>query len=358
MVDKIMCPSCHKMNDIHKFCIYCGKELPIEDNQIRLMNDNTEAYCLNCGRPAMKGQKKCECGYEFGDINCPECNTLNSYTNRFCTSCGEKLWTSNVYDYKYSESLFEKHLLKERLPYSLRNTSLYQRPNMDFKIYNLYSEGYSNSLESLISKIDKYLCKIGSRWKVVSPNYCINCINIIKSNEYSCTKCGAILFADKNRVSYLQTENKYAEPKFYKKELKWTPKSSYYYLDSLNPAIGESQFEYRERLKWEFAENNYYKKIIINRKQKEEQRIKLEEERKRKAEERERQLAERRKWEEEYIRQYGGGYCSSSCRYYYEEIIDSGGGISADYSDDMCGVDYLCSLGHFVSHGSFCKDYE
>ncbi|MBQ9025807.1 MAG: hypothetical protein IJ104_05460 [Methanobrevibacter sp.] len=351
MADKIKCPSCHKMNEIHKFCVYCGEKLPIDDNQIRLMNDNPEAYCLNCGRPAMKGQKKCDCGYEFGDINCPKCNTINSYTNRFCTSCGEKLWTSNVYDYKYSDRLFEKHLVKERLPYSLRYTSLYQRPKMNFEINNLYSEGYSNSLEDLISKIDKYLCEIGSRWKIVSPNYCINCNNIIKSNEYSCTNCGLILFADKKRVTCHQTKNNYVVPKFYKRDLKWTPKSSYYYLDSLSPAIGESQFEYIERLKWEFAENYYYKKILIDCKQKEEERKRLEEERKR-------QLAERRKWEEEYIRQFGGGYCSSSCIYYYEEFIDSGGGISADYSDDMCGVDYLCSRGHFVSLGSFCKDYK
>ena len=53
-----------------------------------------------------------------------------------------------------------------------------------------------------------------------------------------------------------------------------------------------------------------------------------------------------------------GGYCSLSCRHCYEEIIDSGGGITADYSEDMCGVDYYCELGHSIAYGSFCEDYE
>ena len=136
-------------------------------------------------------------------------------------------------------------------------------------------------------------------------------------------------------------------------QLKWNSKFKGNYLDSLAPAMGESQFEYRERLKWEFAENKKLKRIILNAINREKQKA----ERARQIEERARQLAERRKQEEEYIRQYGGGYCSSSCRYHYEEIITSYG-ISADYTDDMCGVDYCCSLGHFVSHGSFCKDYE
>jgi predicted nucleic acid-binding Zn ribbon protein len=336
---EIICPKCLKRNGLNKFCIYCGQKL-LDDEQIRLILDNPEPYCLNCGRLVENDQKKCECGYEFSDINCPECNSKNSYTNRFCITCGKKLWTSNVFDYKYPKRLFEKHLLKEVLPYSLRNTSLYQRTKLDFTL------GHLNGLESAKSKIDEYLCEIGSRWKVVSPNYCINCFNIIKPDECSCTKCDSILFADKKRVDCLQTKNKYVEPKFDNAGLKWTQKFSNYYLGSLAPAIGESQFEYRERLKWEFAENNYHKMGIISAI-----------DRKRKDEERKKQADERRRREEEYIRQFGGGYCSSSCRYHYEEIITPNG-ISVDYTEDMCGVDYCCRLGHSVSYGSFCKDYE
>lgn len=346
MEDKIVCPKCHERNDIHKFCVHCGHKL-LDDDQIRLILDNPQPYCLNCGRLVEKGQKKCECGYRFSYIDCPVCNSKNSYTNRFCTTCGKKLWTSNVYDYKYPERLFEKHLFNVVLPSQLRNTSLYKRGKMDFML------GHINDFESAKLKIDENLCEIGSRWKVVSPNYCINCIKIIKPNEFSCKNCGSISFADKKRVDCLQTENKYVKPRFDDVVLKWAPKLTNRYLSSLAPAIAESQFEYRERLKWEFAENSYYKRSIIVSIDRE----RKEEEHKKRLEERKRQETERRQLVAEYIRQFGGGYCGSSCRHYHEEIITNHG-ISADYTDDMCGVDYFCSLGHSVAEGYFCKDYE
>lgn len=357
MEDKIICPKCHKWNGLHQFCVFCGHKL-FDDDQIGLVLENPQPYCLNCGRPVEKGQTNCECGYEFADINCPDCNSRNAYANRFCTTCGKKLWTSNVYDYKYPKRLFEKHLIKEMLPYSLRNTSLYQRPKMDFKNFNLlYIIVHFKGLENAKTKMDEYLSEIGSRWKVVSPHYCINCISIIDSNECSCGKCGLSLFADKKRVDCLQTENKYCEHKFDNEGLKWTPKFSNDYFDSLAPAIGESQFEYRERLKWEFAENTYHKIRIIEEIDRKKREDELKEIREKQEEERKRQAAERKMWEEEYMRQYGGGYCSFNCRHCYEEFFDSLGAIVADPVDEGYN-DYYCRLGHSLSFGSFCKDYE
>lgn len=52
-----------------------------------------------------------------------------------------------------------------------------------------------------------------------------------------------------------------------------------------------------------------------------------------------------------------GGYCSLNCRHYYEELFDSRGGIVGDYDDDGY-VEYYCNLGHPISHGRFCEDYE
>lgn len=349
-----MCPSCHKLNDIHKFCVYCGKELPIDIDEIKLMNDNPEPYCINCGRPVEKDKTKCECGYEFADIKCPKCNAKNAYANRFCTSCGKKLWTSDVNHYKYPKRLFEHHFLNETLPYELRNTSLYKRAQKGIGKNPL--EGIvHNSIEdfqSEILKADNNLNEVCSRWKVVSPDYCINCLSIIKKDEYSCPNCGFGHLGDKKRVELLKSDN-YVEPVFDDVELKWISKRNGLYLGSLAPAVGESQLEYRERLKWEFAENNNLKASIINaigRKRKEEERKRLEEELRR-------QYEERKKQEEEYIRQFGGGYCGPSCVYYYEEFLDSRGGI-VGYFDSEGYVEYYCSLGHFVSHGSFCKDYK
>lgn len=74
--------------------------------------------------------------------------------------------------------------------------------------------------------------------------------------------------------------------------MKSNSKFSENYLDSLAPSMGESQFEYRERLKWEFAENINLKKSIINA-------IQHQINRKKKEEERRKQAEEFKKWEEE-----------------------------------------------------------
>ena len=143
------------------------------------------------------------------------------------------------------------------------------------------------------------------------------------------------------------------KPVFTDRELKWTPKNSASYRGSLSPAVGESQFEYRERLKWEFAENNKFIKII----RKVNERRQMEEERKIREKERTRKLLEDRRIQMEYIRQYGGGYCGFDCRYFYEEYFDVHGAIIGDL-DNEGYVEYNCRLGHTVSEGAFCVDYE
>ena len=52
-----------------------------------------------------------------------------------------------------------------------------------------------------------------------------------------------------------------------------------------------------------------------------------------------------------------GGYCDLNCRHCYEEFIDGGGSIVGDF-DSEGYVDYYCHLGHSISFGSFCEDYE
>ena len=52
-----------------------------------------------------------------------------------------------------------------------------------------------------------------------------------------------------------------------------------------------------------------------------------------------------------------GGYCGLSCRHCYEEFLDSRGSIVGDF-DDGGIFEYYCNLGHSVSFGRFCEDYE
>lgn len=340
MVDKIRCPHCRKMNEIHKFCVYCGKRLPIDDDQIKLMSDKPEASCLNCGRPVKKGQTRCSCGYEFADIKCPECRTINEYSNRFCISCGEKLWRSDVYDYRYDRSHFEAHIFN-KLPPKLRNISVSKRYESILKPTPDNSR-YTGGLESLKSsdlKADNALSEIRSRWKVVSPNYCIKCLGTMRPDAFACPKCGYDFTGDKFRVEQLRSESSYAKPLFDLPDMKFSHILRDNYLGSLAPAIGESQFEYRERLKWEFVEKNIYKNNI-------KKAIDIERASK--------TIVEPTRPE----RKTGnGGYCDFRCRHCYEELLDSGGGIVGDYLDD--GIfDYYCALGHNLCYGSFCEDYE
>ena len=263
MEDEIICPKCHKRNDIQKFCIYCGHRL-LDTEQIELILENPEPYCLNCGRPVAKDQTKCECGYEFRIIDCLKCYTKNAYANKFCTDCGQKLWSSSVSEINYDK--ITHSILKDNFPPEIQNTILHLRYKDTLGINfpeDLKKVGSNkDTLKSNELKVDDNLGEILSRWKIISPRYCINCFSIINKDQYHCKNCGTILPDAKKRIEDIKNR-KYKKLVFDMVQLKWNSKFADNYLDSLAPAMGESQFEYRERLKWEFAENTRLKRKII-----------------------------------------------------------------------------------------------
>ncbi|WP_298525565.1 hypothetical protein [uncultured Methanobrevibacter sp.] len=338
MDDKIMCPKCFKFNEMQKFCIYCGEKL-LDDEQLRLMRENPNAYCLNCARPVKEDQVKCECGYELGDIKCPECGEKNAYANKFCTSCGKKIWTSDVYSYKYVKRLFENHLLNEVMPPSMSHLSVYKRSTNRSVWSNEPAFHYDDTLEKLKSRdleANENLYEICSRWRLVSPNQCISCLRVYTG----VCSCMTPFLTDKKRVDTLQSEkNNYIPPMFDNPALKWTSKNKHVlYLKSLAPAIGESQMEYRERLKWEFAENIYRKEKIKNA------------------------MANRKATKPKppepatTKRTSKGGYCNINCSHFFEEYIFDHDG-DGDYYDEV--PEYYCELGHpEIYTRSFCKDFE
>lgn len=113
-------------------------------------------------------------------------------------------------------------------------------------------------------------------------------------------------------------------------ELKWTPKYSDDYLASLAPAFGESQFEYRERIKWEFAENMNLKKYIQNK-------INT--------------LPAQGSFKRQHERVAdSGGYCGIYCRHYVELYEEN----RIDADNDIS----YCSLGYLTAKGSFCEYFE
>ena len=254
----------------------------------------------------------------------------------------------------------------ENFPHALRNISLYKRykkwhgvPQLNFpddimmlgrtsegpdmlELFGPYrhSDATVEQLKSYDMLMDRNLEEIASRWKIVSPDYCINCLGITKPDDSYCIKCGFGLLGDKKRVELVQTEkDNYTDPPFGIEDMKWTSKFSDDYIDSLAPSIGESQFEYRERLKWAFAENIDYKN-----------RIKQEMDMALAAETASKSASKPGRSERETG---AGGYCSRSCRYFYEEYLDDGGGLVADATGE---VDYRCKLGY--STGGYCEYYE
>lgn len=52
-----------------------------------------------------------------------------------------------------------------------------------------------------------------------------------------------------------------------------------------------------------------------------------------------------------------GDQCDFNCRHCYEEFFDNGGGIAGDF-DSEGYTEYYCRLGHPISFGRICEDYE
>lgn len=78
MVNKIKCPFCNELNEIdYKFCLNCGKELPIGDDKFNLdIGDN------------VSNSEDEQTTEEQEFINCPACNTLNYQGSIECKECG------------------------------------------------------------------------------------------------------------------------------------------------------------------------------------------------------------------------------------------------------------------------------
>lgn len=263
-VGMIKCPECSHFFSfisphfiINHDCPHCGMEFDFEPSE--------EVYCLNCGRPVSDGQARCECGYEFADMECPVCKTYNSYTNSYCTSCGRALRGSDFRfpdikprgcDYEDNKIILDFDSLKQE---SLKNP------------YSINDRIYTDVLRSEYLKHEQITGEICSRWWIVSPTNCKSCQSKIKPLMNNCPKCDIYHYgAQDNRVKELKTvRNNYSETRRGMDELsnlKWNYKFSDEdlndYLNSLAPKIGESQLEYQQRLFKEWAEDSFIKYLI------------------------------------------------------------------------------------------------
>ena len=281
MNDQIECPSCSKMNkNTYKFCVNCGEKLPSQskanqnvksdkysswesskpkDNrkyEQNFINSPTEeAYCLNCGRPVEKNQKKCECGYEFKNVKCPYCNSSNDYTSNSCRTCGNALWMSH-------------ETFKNIVPKGCTNKDTllldidFLKAELEKEPYQKNGRIYAKTLQSKLFEQVKIISEINARWWIVSPNTCKSCRSKIDPLKEACPTCGiAHNHNIHNRLKELKEKKSYAKTKRVDElsRLKWNYNLSESdvddYIKSLAPMKGESQSSYRRRLFKEYGEN-------------------------------------------------------------------------------------------------------
>ena len=243
-IGMVKCPKC---NDYFSFisphfilkntCPHCGFK----------PNFKSKAYCLNCARPVREGQVKCECGYEFKNIKCPNCKTYNRYTDTHCITCGIQL-NDSVFklpsslpwgcQYKNGEAFLDINILKKE---SLKDP------------YAVNGKVSADMLRFELLKHNKIINEIASRWWIVSPDTCKSCQTKLNPLNVKCEKCNITHYTS-------EYQNKILELKELS-TLKWTYRLTdsdvIYYLNCLAPAIGESQIQYRQRLYREWMENSF-----------------------------------------------------------------------------------------------------
>ena len=191
-------------------------------------------------------------------------------------------------------------------------------------------------------------------------NFCTNCGTKLKKGDNFCTNCGTKIDNSdiKKKKPLLKFVNDIVE-----KEMDKIAKEQEEEHNKLKTI--DEIFE-SEEIKTEIRKNNAGQKHVISIKDM--LKNKLINKRERMSEEEikdfiKTELEKARITEEKEMNRKNmedtvhKSYCSLNCRHCYEEFLDSGGGIVGDFDNDGY-FEYYCRLGHSVSFGSFCKDYE
>ena len=190
-------------------------------------------------------------------------------------------------------------------------------------------------------------------------NFCINCGTKLKKGDNFCANCGTKI--DKSDIKQ-------------KKPLKFVRDILEKEMDKIAKEQEEAHNKLKtideifesEEIKTEIRKNNVGQKHVISIKDR--LKNKLIHNRERMSEEeikdfiktelKKAKIAEEKEKSSKNMRNtVQKSCCSWNCRHCYEEFLDSGGGIVGDF-DSEGYVEYYCRLGHSVSFGSFCKDYE
>lgn len=277
---------------------------------------------------------------------CTNCGAKIGKDDNFCTNCGTKIDKSDIRQNTHLKSMpnnMEKEKAKKELKRVVGGSILSNKAFSN----ELQKNGLdvTNTGKAIRQQVEKEIDsgQIRSGGVEFRVNQLIHEYKIKKEEENKKLKTIDEIFESEEIQSEIRKNN--IDQK-YILSIKDSLKNNL-----INKQENMSDEEIKHFIKTELDKAIRQEKARIV-KEKEEARIAKEKEAARIAEEK-----ERKRKELEWIKINGGGYCSLSCRHCYEEFFDGGGGIVGDF-DSEGYTEYYCRLGHPISHGSFCKDYE
>ena len=217
-----------------------------------------------------------------------------------------------------------------------------------------------------LEKEDKFCTNCGTEVRKEN-NYCTNCGAKLEKEDKFCTNCGTkidksnmkqskslltsiydSIEKDRNRSAKEKEEKKKKLKKideiFESDEIQSEMRKnniSQKYVFSIKGSLKTKLIDKREELSDE--EIKYFIKTELEKANKEQKKAIITKE-----------MMSKKIEKNETVNR---GYCNLNCRHCYEEFIDSGGGIVGDF-DSEGYVEYYCRLGHPISFGRFCEDYE
>lgn len=219
-----------------------------------------------------------------------------------------------------------------------------------------------------IRKEDNFCTNCGT--KIIKEDiFCINCGTKLEKEDNFCINCGTkIDKPDMKQSKHLfksvydsiekDRERKAKKKEEEKKKLKTIDKIfeseeikseirknniSQIYVFSIKDSLKNKLIDKREEMSDE--EIKYFIKIELEKANKEQIKVRIK---------REKEIRSKIIEKKEIVH---GNKCNLNCRHCYEEFLDGGGGIVGDF-DSEGYVEYYCRLGHSISFGRFCEDYE
>lgn len=266
---------------------------------------------------------------------CTNCGAKLRKDDNFCTNCGTKIDKSDINHLKSSPDSLEKKKAKKelkrvvggRLSYNTTFSSALREEGLDLV----------NTGEAIKKQVEKEIDsgQIKSGGVEFRVNQLIHEYKIKKEEEKKKLKTIDEIFESEEIKSEIRKNN-----------------LDQIHVNPIKDRLQNKLIDKRENMSEE--EIKHFIKTELEKTGKEQEKARIA-----KAKEKAR-IAKEKEMRSKKINENRthGGYCSWDCQYCYEEILDSNGGIIGDYSEDMSGTYYYCSLGHDFVDGRFCEDYK